>query len=37
MSISYKLVQKKHPTKKSEPVKWYALCPTVQVRYRKRP
>ncbi|TCO91238.1 putative histone-like DNA-binding protein [Bacteroides heparinolyticus] len=25
MSISYKLVQKKHPTKKSEPVKWYAV------------
>ena len=25
MSINYKLVQKKHPTKKSEPAKWYAV------------
>ncbi|WP_373732977.1 HU family DNA-binding protein [Bacteroides heparinolyticus] len=25
MSINYKLVQKKHPTKKSEPMKWYAV------------
>lgn len=25
MSVNYKLVQKKHPTKKSEPAKWYAV------------
>ena len=25
MSISYKLVQKKHPMKKNEPAKWYAV------------